>query len=489
MFLSLNKFMRLGLQTRLIFWFSLCLLVSVVVSCGTIYYFLSNSIRKSDYLLMESKTDAIQRNINSKLNVDDILKTIKKDENLYITIIKANGTPILTYLPEDIEKQEERDHIIRTTQNKIKAGWKIFLQEEGNKVVDFETKVQSFFWAHHFYQFVFLMENDIFEAYTTKLSNGDWLILGKSAEDREEHLQYIRNITYIVIISFSLISLILSFLIARKILRPIQKMVSTIDVIKSGNIESRVDVLGNNDELDQLAVRFNKLMDSNQKLISNLKGTLDNVAHDLKTPITRMLNSAEEALNHKDDIIYLTDAISSSIENGEKIVSLLDAIMDLSEAETGTMSLHFEEIDVHELLEQVVDLYQLVAEDRNIKISLSGKVSVYLCADRIRIAQTITNIVDNALKYSNDNSSIEIGIAEDEFDISISVEDHGKGIPAEEFHHIWERLYRGDQSRATPGMGIGLSVVKAVVTAHKGKIFLESKIGKGSIFKFTIPKS
>lgn len=477
-----------GIKFRLVCWFSISLFVSVIVACGTIYFLLSTSLRKSDRILIENQSSTFKKVIESKYREEELLELTHKEPELYVTIIRNDGSPKFTHLPEDVRDKEEIAHVIRQTRSKIKPGWKIILLEGGEDQIDMETRFQSFLLKKKFKELVYFLEDDIFESYTSSLSSGDWLVVGKSAEKREKGLTKIRVITYMVVLPFFLVGILLSFLLARKLLKPIKEMILTIDDIERGGLESRVKIHGTNDEIDQLAVRFNGLLNSNQKLISNLKGTLDNVAHDLKTPITRLINFAEEALRKETTSTEkLQEALGQAIENGEKIVKLLNAIMDLTEAETGTMNLKYEDIELHDLIVQAIDLYQMVAEDRGISISLTGETTCTVKGDRVRIAQAITNLLDNAIKYSSNDSEVRVSLKSDQQMAIIMFHDSGRGIDTDEQSKIWERLYRVDHSRSTPGMGIGLSVVRAIAIAHKGHVSVESSIGKGSKFSFELP--
>lgn len=485
MFLKLNR----GIKVRLGFWFTISLILSLTFACGTIYFLLSTSLRNTDRLLVEKQSRLFSEVYKKGYNEIEFKELSHKEPEFFISIVRNNGSPLFTHLPEDIEDKDEVNQVVSHSRTKIKDGWKVILLEDGIKNADFDTKIQSFLLKKKFRQLVFLLEDDIFESYTVRLDSGHWLIVGKSAERREKGLSHIRRITYIVILPFILISILLSLFLVKKLLRPINEIISTIDEIEKGGLESRVNVKGSHDEIDQLAVRFNGLLDSNQKLIANLKETLDNVAHDLKTPMTRLINSAEEAVNQNLSPEKLREALGQAIENGEKIVQLLNAIMDLTEAETGTMNLNSEEVDLKETIEQAIDLYQVVAEDKNITIHFFGNEVCDVRGDRVRISQAIANLLDNAIKYSPPQSEIRVALETREGRAFITIEDYGKGIAPQEQSKIWERLYRVDHSRSTPGMGIGLSVVKAIAIAHHGKVSVESSLGKGAKFLLELPLS
>jgi signal transduction histidine kinase len=201
-----------------------------------------------------------------------------------------------------------------------------------------------------------------------------------------------------------------------------------------------------------------------------------------------MRNTAERALQGVDDVNAYREALSDSLEESERIGVMLNTLMDISEAETGIMKLDQRPIKLAELARTVVGLYELIAEDKQIKVTVSVAESTVCVADPGRLQQVLVNLVDNSIKYTPRNGSVEIAAEEHATDVTIIVRDTGIGMEAEEIPHIWERLYRGDKSRAERGLGLGLSLVKAIVQAHGGRMEVDSRLGQGSTFRVTFPK-
>jgi signal transduction histidine kinase len=166
---------------------------------------------------------------------------------------------------------------------------------------------------------------------------------------------------------------------------------------------------------------------------------------------------------------------------------LLDALMDISEAETGVMHLDLKVLDVLTLTEGVVDLYRYVAEDKGVLIHVTAPKGISLRADRTRLGQVLANLLDNAIKYTSRGGHVYLSAHEYSKQVVIRVRDTGIGIPKNEVSTIWDRFYRGDQGRSEKGLGLGLSLVKAIVQAHKGQVEVMSRPGEGSTFSLYLP--
>jgi signal transduction histidine kinase len=174
-------------------------------------------------------------------------------------------------------------------------------------------------------------------------------------------------------------------------------------------------------------------------------------------------------------------------EEAERINIALGTLMDISEAEKGIMNLQLEKTDTVSLIREVVELYQYVAEDKGVAVVTSLPDTLYACLDSNRIRQVLANLLDNAIKFTPAGARIEIGASATETGIMIQITDSGIGIPAQDLPRIFDRLYRGEKSRSHRGLGLGLSMVQAVVRAHQGSIEVESHTGKGSTFKVFLP--
>lgn len=331
-------------------------------------------------------------------------------------------------------------------------------------------------------------EDDAYETTSLTLSDGSILQLGQAISEREDLLKKIRNIYLFAIIPVILIAYLGGLFVADRALNPIRQLINTLDsIVSRAKIDQRIPVRNEDRLNDELISLFNAMLDKIETLVNGMRSVLDNVAHDLRTPMTRLRGTAEMALEAGRDGDTLREALSDCIEESERILIMLNTLMDVSEAETGAMKLNLEEMNVAPVIGDVVDLYGYVAEEKGVTVHAGFPDELYLTADRSRIRQVLANLLDNAIKYTPSGGRIDIEASRGEKEVEITVKDTGIGISDDELDNIWDRLYRGDKSRSERGLGLGLSLVRAVVGAHRGHVEVLSKPGAGSVFSVYLP--
>lgn len=270
--------------------------------------------------------------------------------------------------------------------------------------------------------------------------------------------------------------------------KPARDLTATVrEILATGQLDKRVPLREGGGDLAEMGRLFNQLLERNEGLFRAMREALDNTSHDLRTPMTRLRATAETALAGPGDPAQTREALADCLEESDRILAMLNTLMDIAEAETGTMPLRLEELDLTTLIGEVAELYAIVAEERGIGMILELPPTLPVRGDRSRLQQVIGNLVDNALKYGVKGGALRISGESGSDQVTIEIADDGVGIPEEDLPRIFDRLYRGDRSRSQRGLGLGLSLVRAVVEAHGGEVSVVSSPGGGSTFTVTIP--
>ncbi len=333
-------------------------------------------------------------------------------------------------------------------------------------------------------------EEEPLEVASVRLLDGTLFQVGKSTARRELLLRRFRIILLVDFVSLVVIGLAGGAAFTASGLRPLSNLNETVrEILRTGKVQSRVPAGKSGDALDELGIQVNAMLDRIESLITGMRGALDNVAHDLRTPMMRLRGIAETALQSQDNPAVMREALADCLEESDRVVAMLNTLMDISEAETGTMRLQRERADLTELVRQAVELYEDVAEDKQVTLENQASGNLWIDVDRTRMRQVIANLLDNALKYTPAGGRVEIAAKTMGGEMLLSVRDTGIGIPPEELPRIWERLYRGDKSRSERGLGLGLSLVRAIVQAHGGRVTVESEPEGGSRFVLHLPSA
>jgi len=326
---------------------------------------------------------------------------------------------------------------------------------------------------------------------SARLPDGTILQVGKSNETRRALLRQFRVIVGWVSAVTLVIGILGGVVLTRSTLRPIDNLIHVVrNITRTGRTNERVPARSNRetgDTVDELIALFNTMLDRITGLIGAMGESLDNVAHDLRTPMARLRAIAERALQDGDPA-QQREALADCLEESDRILSMLNTLMDISEAETGVVNLVREPVAIDGLLREVVELYEEVADARQVSVTLDA-APVVVSGSRDRLRQAFANLLDNAIKYTGPNGSVTIRSFTEGSDAVVTVADTGFGIAPEHLPRIWDRLYRADPSRSERGLGLGLSLVRAYVKAHGGRVSATSEPGRGSTFTVRLPLS
>jgi signal transduction histidine kinase len=327
----------------------------------------------------------------------------------------------------------------------------------------------------------------VFEVGTAMLNDGILVQVGRSSHVRDELLANFRARGLQVLALIAVAAVAGGFLITRAGLAPLRALESTVrSILRTGQLDARVPLTHSSDPLNELGTRVNEMLGRIQALVVGMRGALDNVAHDLRTPLTRFRNVAESALVTGNPE-RMREGLAHALEEADRVSATLTALMDISEAETGAMALAREPVHLASVVDEALSLYADEADDKAITLQSHVPSDLQAVGDRTRLRQVFANLVENAVKYTERGGRVDIDARPADGAVSVIVRDTGIGIGPADIPHVWDRLYRADASRASRGVGLGLSLVKAVVVAHGGRVDVASVPGQGSTFTVVLP--
>ncbi len=313
-----------------------------------------------------------------------------------------------------------------------------------------------------------------------QLPSGFRLLVGRDLEERERLYDIIFAAGQWSVALVIVLGLAGGFFVARRVLRRVDAMTETTRTIMAGDLGGRLPVGGSDDELDRLAGNLNAMLERIEALMRGFKEVSDNIAHDLKTPLTRLRNRAEAALRFGNDPAEYRAALEATIEESDELIRTFNALLMIARAESGQASTPMTDYDAAEIVRGVGELYDPLADEKGITLKVEADTAAPGRGNPELVTQALANLVDNAIKYGQPNGAngapaeirIKAGAAGDR--IQLTVADHGPGIPEADRGRVVERFVRLEQSRSEPGSGLGLSLASAVAHLHGGELKLEN---------------
>ena len=333
----------------------------------------------------------------------------------------------------------------------------------------------------------YLNEGQGITFFSAKLKDGKNLLLALDRHDDQQLMASYRQGYLISLLSLVALGSALCYWVVNHLLKGIGSVRKTSELIADGRFENRVLIReGESQEVTELANSFNVMIDKTEGLIKELKDVTNNIAHDLRTPLTRIRGTVETRLMAEPNSDRETFGLV--IEEVDRLMLLIDDMLTLAESECNLTEIAKKPLNLNAMLQDLVEVFDCVLEDKAIKLNLNiFESEIWINAHESRLQRALANLLDNAIKYTDHAGSIELISKLVDGQVSVSIQDSGCGIDSDQQKRIFERFYRLENHRGTPGNGLGLNLAKAFIENHDGKLHLQSELGKGSCFTVVLP--
>ncbi|MBT5900726.1 MAG: HAMP domain-containing protein [Opitutaceae bacterium] len=459
---------RRSLAWRFSLWFAGWFTVGFVAIFALLYWLLGEEIEARDYEDLQQRLQQYSLVLNQS-GVRGLQRRIAEDSqqpnvrSLFLRLVGPGGSQVWGKIPPDWLESDEA--VVR-----VPDGWGRWQERAVSRV-----------------RITRDAERDL--AIVSQTLPGNMLLqIGRATDSRQALLQPLRRTFAWVAGAVVLMGVGAGYASARRATRPLREVVETArSIISTGKLDARVPSPASNDEVAELVRHFNSVLDKNAGLLKAMRETLDNVAHDLRTPLSGLRLSAESALQRPDLDPATGETLGDVVERSDQVLALLRALMEISEAEAGMMKLEKVDCDFGEVTRYATELYDEVAEAADVALEIQTHGAVPIHGDPTRLRQAVANIVDNAIKYTPAGGKVLVEAELVGGRAFVRVSDTGTGVPEEEQSRIWERLYRCDQSRSESGLGLGLSMVRAIMRAHDGDATVRNAPLQGAVFELSLP--
>jgi heavy metal sensor kinase len=308
-------------------------------------------------------------------------------------------------------------------------------------------------------------------------------------ENVARFIEAFRKIFITTMLLLIILSAAVGWFMARRAVSGVEAVTRTAANIAVGTLEQRVPLKARGDEINQLATTFNHMLDRIQKLVSGMKEISDNIAHDLKSPITRIRGAAEVALTTGSTLTEFQQMAASNIEECDRLLDMINTMLMISKTEAGVGEFDRKRVDLSGIIQDACELFQPMAADKGVSLVCDHAEEIAVMGDTAMLQRMSANLLDNAIKYTPAGGNVLVAVhSPNDGRAVVTFKDSGIGMAEQDLSHIFERFYRCDPSRSTVGSGLGLSLAKAIAEAHQGRIEVMSELEKGSTFTILLPR-
>jgi signal transduction histidine kinase len=317
---------------------------------------------------------------------------------------------------------------------------------------------------------------------------GTVLQIGEALEEIEDYLDIFLSWFLILLIIVMVLSAFLGWFMARRALQDMEEVTKTATEISNGAYDKRVQLRDQYEEIQRLGGTFNVMLDRIQNLLQSMREVNDNIAHDLRSPLARIRGIAEINVMNKKTIDDYRNMAASIVEECDSLIDIINTMMDITEIESGINRPEIEAIDITRLIHDAVEIFKPMADEKRLRLNVQMKDKLIFHGDRKKLQRMVSNLLDNAIKYTPEGGSVSVTALSENEMLRIVFEDSGIGISDTDIPRIFERFYRCDKSRSQGGIGLGLSLAKAFAEAMHGTIRVKSILNRGSAFTVTFPE-
>ena len=321
-----------------------------------------------------------------------------------------------------------------------------------------------------------------------RTTDGSIIEVGHTLQDNAVLMERYRETFGWGLVGVLVLGSALGWLVVNRAMAGVKRVARTAMNIGRGDFGHRVPVGNEGREIHDLALAFNEMLGRIELLVTELKEVTKNIAHDLRSPITRVRGVAETTLAGRQELETYREVTATIVEECDRLVGMINTMLEIAETQSGVVEVGADAVDMVELVRDAYELFLPVAEDRGVSFTFDApNEALCVLGDVTKLQRMMANLLDNAIVYTNRGGAVDVSVEAAQHDVEISVQDTGIGIAEKDLPHIFDRFYRADRSRSTPGSGLGLSLAQAIAQAHKGRITVESSLGTGSTFTVSLP--